>query len=401
PLRLAAADAAAASLRYHFAPTDLAGAFARHASVQLDPLAPLAPNHDLVLAARVSDYRQGDGDAFVYEQRGAYDGWDKQASWVETRGLPARRWLQRRHGERWRPVLSEHPKETRAFLDELRERGPSEPSELAVDRSVDAWRGSWYGPRLAKRLARALWHAGTIATHHRRHGRHVYDLAERVHPREVLDAPDPDPSDAVRQVLLDRHRATGLLRPNAPAEVWSLPLAAHARKAALQELVADGRLRRVEVDGTVFHAVPAWTDALDRRDGHGVRFVAPLDPLIWDRPAAKTVFGFDYLWEVYKPAAKRRWGYYVLPVADQAGLVARAEIVRDRATRTPRLYVRRWWWEPERAPAEGSAARTRFLERLEHAIARLARLVEVRRAVASRTVPSDVRSAFRAGADAT
>ena len=401
--RVGAADALRASLAYHFAPTDVAGVLARHASVQYDPLAPLGCNHDLVFAARVPGYRIGDWRDPVYERRVGYDGWDKQASLIEIDGQPARRVYHRWHGERWHDeVLLRWPDETDEVVGQLRERGPLDAASVELDARVDAWRGSWYGPRLAKRILRALWHTGRVATRRREHGRHVYDLIERVLPGSVLARPTPPEDEAVRRLVGDRHRSTGLLRATAPAEVWSLHAPASARHRAIAELVSEGSLTRVEVDGAPHHAAPGWLAALDGSAGApGVRFVAPLDPLLWDRPGLRATFGFDYLWEVYKPAAERRWGYYVLPVARNDRFVARIDALREAGGSRGAVWrLRRWWWEAgaEAAVERAPGGRAAFLDELAEAAARFAHYLGVARATVRAGVPKDVADAVRRGA---
>ncbi len=396
-------DSLRASLAYHFAPTDLPGVFARHGSVQFDPLAPLGCSHDLVFAARVGDYRVGDWRAHVYDRRAAYDGWDKQASLVEVDGQPPRRVYHRWHGARWHDeVLSRWPAESDAVLDQLRARGPLEAREVDLEVRVSAWEGSWYGPRLAKRILRALWHGGRVATHHRRHGRHVYDLIERVIPDAVRSVPTPDERQAIRHLVHDRHRATGLLRPTAPAEVWSLKAPATARHEAIASLVDAGELVEVMVGGVRHHAVPAWLEAAAGGAwAPGVRFVAPLDPLVWDRPGLRRVFGFDYRWEVYTPEPERRWGWYVLPVVRRGGFVARIDAALDTLRSGETVWrLRRWWWEDgaETALAAATGGRSAFLAELEAAASAFAHYLGVRRLAAPGGVPRDVASALRAGA---
>lgn len=402
PLRIRRTDAARATLRYHFAPTDVAGVFARHASVQFDPLAPLGCNHDLVFASRVPGYRIGDWTEHVYRRRDAYDGWDKQASLVEVAGQPARRVFHDWIGTGWREVLDAYPDTTAAVVDELRERGPLDVSEVGVEDRVEAWSGSWYGPRLAKRILRALWHTGRVGTHHRRHGRHVYDLIERVIPPDVLAHPTPSETDAIRTLVRDRHRSTGILRPSAPPEVWSLHVPARRRHAALASLVEEGSLHPVEIDGRLHHATEAWLNALDATPDEppAVRFVAPLDPIAWDRPGLRFLFGFDYRWEVYKPEAEREYGYYVLPVTYEGEFVARFDAVLDVGGRRPAWRMRRWWWEAaaEERLSRASGARAAFLGSLERTAASFAHYLGVRRFVAPAGVPRDVAAALRRGA---
>jgi uncharacterized protein YcaQ len=150
-------------------------------------------------------------------------------------------------------------------------------------------------------------------------------------------------------LILERHRAMGLVRPNAPPEVWSYGELMPHRKTALPELVGSGALVPVEVEGVKAHATPEFLSLLDQPWLEPrVVFVAPLDPFLWDRKITAHLFDFEYIWEIYTPEAKRRWGYYVLPVLFGDRLVARAEFwSRDGV-----LELRAWHEEPCDNPAD-------------------------------------------------
>lgn len=397
-------DALRASLAYHFASGTIDDVFSRHAGVQYDPLAPLGTNHDLVFGARVPGYRIGAWQEAVHGRRRAYDGWDKQASLVAMEGQPARRRFHHWHGARWMEEIDrDWPRERDEVLAQLRDRGPLEAAEIDLDLRIEAWRGSWYGPRLAKRIARALWHAGRIGTRHRRAGRHVYDLIERVLPREVLDRPDPHPDEALRTLILDRHRATGVVRPDAPSGLWSVPVPVAERRAAIAGLVEEGRLLPLRIGDVHVHAVPGWMAALESgRALDGARFVAPLDPLVWDREGLRRAFGFDYLWEVYKPARERRWGWYVLPVVQHDRFVGRMEGALEMRRDGERVWrVDRWWWEDAATPASSGRMDPDLAADLEAAAARFAHYLGARRAVIRGGVPRVVARTLRAGAAST
>ena len=151
-------------------------------------------------------------------------------------------------------------------------------------------------------------------------------------------------------------------------------------RAELREgLIADGELLPVSVEGVrgMRYIVYTDADALDeaRRPLEGepeVSFLAPLDPLVWDRDLLRSVFDFDYLWEVYTPEHKRRWGYYVLPLLYGDRFVGRFEPRFDRATGTLRILG--LWWE------EGFDPRTTdgFVPAMRRALAAYMRFGRVR-----------------------
>lgn len=387
-LRLSRAEARRLLFAWQFGPRTVSEVFARLGSVQYDPLAPWGSNHDLVLQARVPGYRVGDWCTHAYERRELLDGWDKQASLVRMSDWPLRRAYHRWHGRRWRErVLEPYPEAVRRVREEIEERGPLEVGEVEHQVHVPAWEGSWYGARLTKHVLRALWHTGEVVTHHRRHGRHVYDLAERVVPAELFAAPEPEHEVALLRVLSMRHRAMGLLRPGASSALWSLPLTADERRRRIAVLVEQGKVVPVDVGGTRYHAAPEALATLDRQATDGsVRFMAPLDQLLWDRRATEELFGFEYVWEVYKPRARRRFGYYVLPVAHRNAFVARLDGRRVGGT----LRLEGWWWEEGAAVAE-------VLEALPEAVGRFASYLGTHELEVLPGVPADVAAAFERG----
>lgn len=328
PLRLDAAGARHLLGAYHLTPRKLEAAFAHLGSVQYDPLKPLGCNPDLVMQARVPGYRVDGWQRAAYRRRRVYDAWDKQVCLTSVEDWPYRRLYHRHFRKRWGDhVLDRYPEETRRTLVELERRGPLSSLDfddaLFDDHRPERVRGSWYGDKLVKHLLRGLWMSGEIVTHHRDKGRHVYDLPERVLPADVIGRPDPGEDASLRYLLRLRVRAAGLLRPGANKAVWSVPVDGARRRAVLRDLVAEGALREVDVGGERFLTVPEALAALDAPPVRGMRFLAPLDGLLWDRLGVQRLYDFDYVWEVYKPKSKRIWGYYVLPVWHRGLLVGR------------------------------------------------------------------------------
>ncbi|RYG42433.1 hypothetical protein EON79_18905, partial [bacterium] len=248
-VKLSKADARRAMATHHFAPCATQGeAFERLRSVQFDPIAPVGCNHDLVLQARVPGYRVGDWETLAYGDRTIYDGWDKQASLVPFEGWPLRRIYHAMYRRRSGRVFEEHPEAVATILGEIEKRGPLLPKECEFQEHRPEWQGTWYGPSLTKQVLRSLWHAGIVMTADRRKGQHLYDLAERVVPPHLFAQPLMEEGDAMRELIMERHRAVGLLRPSASAEVWSYGMYAPERKAAISRLVAEERLVPVEVE---------------------------------------------------------------------------------------------------------------------------------------------------------
>ncbi|HKI57355.1 MAG TPA: crosslink repair DNA glycosylase YcaQ family protein [Trueperaceae bacterium] len=363
PLRLAAGEARHLLGAYHLTSRPLEKAFDHLGSVQYDPLKPLGCNPDLVMQARVPGYRVDGWQRAAYRHRRVYDAWDKQVCLTPVEDWPYRRLYHRHFRRLWgERVLDGYPAETRRTLAELERRGPLSSldfeDELFDDHRPEAVRGSWYGDKLVKHLLRGLWMSGEIVTHHRDKGRHVYDLPERVLPARVLRRPDPGEAASLRYLLTLRVRAAGLLRPGAAQSVWSVPVDGERRRAVLRALVAEGALRELDVEGATFLAVPEALAALEAPPVRGMRFLAPLDGMLWDRVGVQRIFGFDYVWEVYKPASRRRWGYYVLPVWHRGHLVGRFDSRLHGNGGRAVWRVARFDWERPPAAAVLSALAT-------------------------------------------
>ena len=179
--------------------------------------------------------------------------------------------------------------------------------------------------------------------------RRLYDLSERLFPAELL-AERRTEDEQRRHKLLSRYRAHGLLgMRGGNQEVWigTAPTAAE-RYRFRDELIAEGLLLPVAVDGVkgerliLAEEAPMLAEAAELAEP-GVAFLAPLDPLVWDRELLRSLWDFDYVWEVYVPAAKRRWGYYVLPLLWGERFVGRIEPRIERKTGTLRILG--LWWE--------------------------------------------------------
>lgn len=384
-IQLSKSDARRLLVRHHFAPTTVQGVFERLGSVQYDPLQPVGQNHDLVLQARVPWYTIGGWQQPAYRDRLLYDAWDKQASLVMMRDYPLRRIYHHWHAPSWREaILDRYPEAVQRVLDELQERGPLSSTGFHFQEHRRQWEGSWYGPKLTKNILRALWHTGLVHTTRRDGNRHVYDLAERVIPPELFLAEAIPHEKSIDWLILLRHRAMGLLRPNAEAALWSLGISSAERRSRLLELRQRGELVPVEIEGESYHALSRTMELLESQPPAAepvMRFLAPLDQLMWDRSAIARLFDFDYVWEVYKPAGIRRWGYYVLPVMLDDRFVARI----DSNLVNGCWQIHSWRWE------DGVELTPGLLGAVEQAVSRFRSYL----GADTLQLPSGLRRAFR------
>lgn len=368
-------------------PASVMSVVERIGSLQFDPLEVAGRNHDLVLLARIDGYRRAWTDSLLYESRELYEAYNKGLSLLPTRELPWHRYAwDRVHAQHADGVFVSHAELVDELLARIRRDGPLAATDVETRGSIDWY---WRPTNEVRAVLEALAEAGILGLARRDGNRRVYDLAERLFPAEVLADRSRSRREQVRHRLLSRYRAHGMLgRSGGQAELW-LGLgkaqpdpddpehAGHPPRAEVRaELEASGALVAVQVDGVrgerliVGDELPIL-DAAEREvaagvgpggNGHGVAFLAPLDPLVWDRAFLRACFDFDYLWEVYVPAAKRRWGYYVLPVLYGDRLVGRIEPRIDR--KAGRLRILGAWWEDGFDPL----ADERFLDGLAAAI---------------------------------
>jgi uncharacterized protein YcaQ len=358
PIQLSKADVRRALAAYQIRWGTLPEVFDRLRSVQFDPLSPCGSNHDLVLQARIKNYKIGDWQAAAYKKRLIYDGWDKQACLIPYEGWNARRLIASKEANMLRRVNEAHPEAVETVLKELEINGPMTPRDFEFQQHKPEWKGSWYGPSLTKQTLRALWNAGRIMTTSRRSGQHVYDLTERVVPGKFYNESRLSDEEALRSILLDRHRGIGLVRPTAPFEVWAMDPKVYVYRPVREAMVADGSLIPVEVEGMKANAVPEFLEFLGEKPSARVTFLAPLDNIMWDRKMVDHLFGFAYKWEVYVPEHLREHGYYVLPVLYGDRFIGRIEFYARSGT----LEVRCWHPEPGRLPTEEfRKALTRFM----------------------------------------
>jgi hypothetical protein len=244
----------------------------------------------------------------------------------------------------------------------------------------------------------ALFVTGRLGIARREGSRRLYELIERLVPAELLARQESE-EDAMRHRLLSRYRAVGLTPAAGQAEVMLGTGSVADRRRRTDELVAAGTLIPVQVDGLkavqyiLADEEPILNETAQPESSSpsAVAFIAPLDPLVWDRRKLRELWGFDYLWEVYTPAAKRRWGYYVLPILFGDRLVGRIEPRFERAS--PDLRILGIWFEPGFRPVEASG----FLAALRDAVEAYRSFVGARRVAWPRTRPGrDVAKALRA-----
>jgi uncharacterized protein YcaQ len=339
--------------------------------LQLDPLQIIARSQDIALYSRVLDYTPGLWENVAYQKRLFFD-W---GGWLAARPmdeLPHWRVVMRRERDsdygdaRMRRVAHEHAGAIEEMRTILRERGTV--SNRDFEMSTRTRTQSYRGRKDSALALYYLWHTGEVMTHHRERFERVYALTENVAPAHLIHESSEEEAD--RFLIKKEVSFGGLTRISRTADSFRRGEPERAAKKLLEAMLADGDLIEVQVEGWKALHYALGSDAKALRDVSAGRvpkawtpletsttdeavFLAPLDP-VCARGRAKLLFGFDYAWEVYKPAYLRKFGYYTLPVLWGERLVARFDSKLDRTTNT--FVILGLWLEDKALGKDGAFA---------------------------------------------
>jgi hypothetical protein len=352
--------------------------------LQLDPLVVIARAHDLILQSRVIGYRPGDWATLTYEQRRFFE-W---GGWLAVRPmdeLPYWRVVMRRELDEpsWIEVGREHAAAIAEMREVLERRGSVSNRDFAMGSRtrIDDYRG-----RKDSALAlHYLWRIGDVMVTRRERFERVYALTEAVAPAELIrehDAAEADDFLLMKMVasegLTPMRNVGNSLKRKVPAAELATWRTQKLEAGELIEVRVDGwRVPQVALasdrgllEALLAERVPPEWAPLETTTEHEAVFLSPLDP-VSARGRAKPLFGFEYTWEVYKPAHQRRFGYYALPVLLGDRLVARFDSRLDRTTN--RLVIIGLWLEDPRLARDGA-----FAEALRHGMARFLRFLDAK-----------------------
>lgn len=321
--------------------------------VQVDTISTLEQAHHHILFSRASNYRKPLLKHLLENRRSLFEHWTHDASIIPTRFYPywqprfrkaaarldANRYWNERFGGRREAVLSE-------IRRRVAENGPVSSRDVTPDDTEE--RGAWWGWTPSKAALEYLWHTGELAVTARRGFAKLYDLPERVIPAEHrghrpthAEMVDWKCREAIARLGVATHfEIAAFFDAVTPEEAKAWCAAAGPETLRRIEIEhADGAVREVWARPDVLDLARAAPEPSPR-----IRFLSPFDPMIRERDRTQRFFGFDYRFEAFVPAAKRVWGYYVLPMLERDRLVGRIELKahRDRGE----LEVRGLWMEP-------------------------------------------------------
>ena len=346
--------------KYRFAGKSGAYQYIRQAGcIQYDPVDVCGKNAELTLRSRVRGFTRKMLADLLYNDRLLIDYTDKELSIWPREDWPffsTYRDRSKKHGAGF-PGIPELEEQAVAYI---RENGPVSSDTLPIQGKVFwhssmHWSGNWHGTSPAARsVLEQLYTDGVLLIHHKNGSRKFYDLADKYFSRELLDAKDPCPDEMSFREWRIRRRigAVGLLWNRRSDAFLGIEMNAEQRDAAFEKLEAEGSIQKAAVEGIRFPmyfltedlplAEAVLSDAIDLR--HRLEFLAPLDPMLWDRKLVEAVWDYQYSWEIYTPAEKRKYGHYVLPMLYGEKMAGRIEAAADRKAET--LVVKNIWYEP-------------------------------------------------------
>lgn len=322
--------------------------------IQYDPIDVCGKNAELVLQSRIKGFTKEMLAELLYEDRSLVDYPDKNLAIIPVEDWP--------YFERYRQAARQHAKrypEMEALAEQVRahiqNHGVLSSDDLKLDGDF-SWQSAihWSGGNNSSRsVLEQMYSTGELIIHHKKGTRKYYDLAKNyIHPN-LLNAPEPleDELEHHKWRVLRRIGAVGLLwnrASDAWLNIWGLKAA--QRNEVFRQLLDEARIVAVAVEH-IKDMLYCRTEDLplieavlqNPKPKFRCELIAPLDNLIWDRKLINELFGFDYTWEIYTPAIKRKFGYYVLPLLYGESFIGRAEIIAERKTGT--LVVKNIWFE--------------------------------------------------------
>ncbi|WP_445161064.1 winged helix-turn-helix domain-containing protein [Mycobacterium sp. Dal123C01] len=324
--------------------------------LQLDSVSVAVRAHYAPVFSRLGPYDRDVLDRAAWGPRSSRllaEYWAHEAALMAVDDWPLLRWRMRqyRHGRWGTHIVKANPQLVEDVVAAVAELGPSTAGQIEAHLAATPRRkkGTWWTRSDTKWVAEALFASGVLTTATRVGFARHYDLVERVLPASVL-AREVDDAEAIRELTV---RAATALGVGTEADIRDyFRLSAQQVKPAIAELVATGEIEAVSVDGW---SAPAYLPAgrsVPRVD-RGTALLCPFDPLIFFRPRVERLFNFHYRIEIYTPAAKRQYGYYVWPLLVDGQLMARVDLKADRAADTLRVVGA--FGEPE-APRSRAAA---------------------------------------------
>ena len=313
---------------------DLLGIIKKLGFVQLDSIQVVSRAHHHILWSRNKNYREPMLDNLLSNERSIFEHFTHDASVIPMEFLPfwKRQFHRKRekldHAKWFKGLPDKHEREV--IKNRIDRDGPL--STHAFDTKVDSPGKMWSRPP-HKLALDYMWYAGELATSHRINFNKYYDLAERIFPKTLrdLDVSDKDQINWLCNAALDR---MGFGLPSELQQYWD---AVSVKEVNAWLISTQANIQEVEVETSEGQWIKAVAPiniedrlAALKQPTSRLRIINPFDPVIRNRKRLKRLFGFDYRVEMFVPATKRIWGYYVFPILEGHQFIGRIEIKGDR-----------------------------------------------------------------------
>jgi uncharacterized protein YcaQ len=311
---------------------DVRGIIRRMGVLQIDSISVVARSPYLVLWSRLGSYEPRWLDELLAE--GAlFEYWSHAACFIPIEDYGLYRRLMIEGGEKTRSWMQAHHEEIEHVMERVSENGPVRAAEFA---RTDGKAGGWWEWKPEKRALEHLFAAGELMISRRENFHRVYDLRERVLANALPDWEDalaPNEQEVRRALALKTVRALGVALARWVPDYFRTPK--KGVSGLLEELADEGSLLRARIEDEPAYLHPDNAGLAEEILSGGLRssvttLLSPFDPVVWDRARALELFGFEYKIEVYTPAARRRYGYYSLPILHSGSLVGRLDAKAHR-----------------------------------------------------------------------
>ncbi|MFP4052129.1 MAG: DNA glycosylase AlkZ-like family protein [Thermoplasmata archaeon] len=295
---------------------DTAELFDKIPCIQVDPINSAGRNHDLTLFSRIEDYSPEYLSELLYEDNQLFEYYCKMLSILPIDYFPYFKFEMDRLAVKNRVFLKQYQDEIAFILKKMNE----EPlSSLELEDMGDVVKGSWRSRKLSHKLLRTLWLTGRTVVHHREGRRMYYTPVENIVPEHLRDKNGIGEKSYRKKITEIIVKSSKLVSPRKASAQWKNVGGVRDVRAILEELEQEGKVLSLEMDewnGKLYSPIEdkdIWENAPSRGSSYA-RFLAPLDPLLWNRELFASIFDHEYVWEVYKPKEERKYGHYCLPI---------------------------------------------------------------------------------------
>lgn len=317
--------------------------------IQYDPIDICGKNHELVLQSRIAGFQRTHLYNLLYKERKLFDWLDKNMSITLVGDWP---YLDSyrdyyKNGGREKKEIDNIAEE---LIEYIKTNGPVCSKDINYNEKINWF---WAPASLSRAALDTLYYRGDLIIHHKKNTRKYYDITSRHIDENLINSLNPNKTEEERHswYVHRRIKSVGLLW-NKSSDAWLgiRGLKTAQREKAFENLLSKNLVSSVSVEGIKEPMYFSSDDSgimskaiSDNAGSDRLEFLAPLDNMLWDRKLIKSIFEFEYKWEIYTPKLERKFGYYVLPILYRNNLVGRIEIIKNKSCK--KLEIKNMWLE--------------------------------------------------------